>query len=250
MGREWWEGFFDRAWLEGGFGAIPEEQSRREAELIAGLLDLKPGMEVLDLCCGIGRISVPLAESGCAVTALDIQDDYLRLAAERAGRAGVGLELLQADMREIPFTDRFDAVINFFTSFGYFEQEADNQLTINSVFKSLKPGGRFLLELVNRDYLMAHYQPRGWSREADWLMFEERSFDYAASRNVSRVTWRKPDGGLLEYEVNLRVYSLHELIRMFGAAGLAYEFSCGDLKDRDIPADKDRIRMVIVGRRP
>ncbi|MCK4592858.1 class I SAM-dependent methyltransferase, partial [bacterium] len=61
MGREWWEGFFDRAWLEGGFGAIPEEQSRREAELIAGLLDLKPGMEVLDLCCGIGRISVPLA---------------------------------------------------------------------------------------------------------------------------------------------------------------------------------------------
>ncbi|HEX6472348.1 MAG TPA: methyltransferase domain-containing protein, partial [Streptosporangiaceae bacterium] len=99
-----------------------EERADADADLIWRLLDLEPGMEVLDLACGHGRIANRLAARGCRLTGLDATPHFLELARADAADRGVAVSYIDGDMRSLPWEDgRFDRVINWFTAFGYFE---------------------------------------------------------------------------------------------------------------------------------
>ena len=93
---------------------------------------LKPGASVLDLCCGQGRHSVQLAKRGFQVTGLDLNAEYLDLASKAAEAAKVTIETVAADMREIPFENKFDAIVNMYSSFGYLESEAEDLKVLES----------------------------------------------------------------------------------------------------------------------
>jgi ubiquinone/menaquinone biosynthesis C-methylase UbiE len=103
----WYESFFEtEEWL---LMATTRDPERTEREVGFVVSHLEPGARVLDLACGTGRISVPLAEQGFAVSGLDISNRVL----EVARAAGPGLDFRQGDMRELPWEDcSFDAVIN------------------------------------------------------------------------------------------------------------------------------------------
>jgi SAM-dependent methyltransferase len=137
---------------------------------------------ILDLACGWGRHSVPLALRGFQVTGVDFSEVMLGLAKERAIDAGLvvyvldaessppkvadiitptkvkrgsqPLQLLQADMRALPFAEEFDAVIDVFTSFGYFRDPGDNDAVLDAVKQALVPGGKFLLDIDNPQYFV------------------------------------------------------------------------------------------------
>src|SRR5262245_703560 len=102
---------------------LSPEASDEQAALVAHVLGLRPGAEVLGVPCGHGRIAVRLAAAGFQVTGLDASPRYLELAAEAAGGERVEVELLHGDMRTLPWSERFDALVNWFTSFGYFDDE-------------------------------------------------------------------------------------------------------------------------------
>jgi len=130
---------------------------------------------ILDLACGWGRHSVPLALRGFNVTGVDFPDVMLGLAERRATEGGLqvrwldakdawhegplaahdegsntkALRLLQADMRSLPFREDFEVVIDVFTSFGYFRDPADNDAVLDAVYSALSPGGKFLLDIDN-----------------------------------------------------------------------------------------------------
>ena len=93
-----------------------EERSDAEADLIWRLLGLEPGMEVLDLACGHGRIANRLAGRGCRVTGLDSTELFLDHARRDAAERNVTVEYVHGDMRELPWRDRFDAIFNWFTA--------------------------------------------------------------------------------------------------------------------------------------
>ncbi|MBN2129914.1 MAG: class I SAM-dependent methyltransferase, partial [Sedimentisphaerales bacterium] len=122
-----------------------------EVEHIIRLLALKPGDTVCDLCCGVGRHSAELARRGFAVTAVDRTRRYLESACGRAGDGDLSIEFVQEDMRDFCRPGGFDAVLNLFTSFGYFGARADDRRVVENAYRSLRPGGRFLIDVVGKE---------------------------------------------------------------------------------------------------
>ncbi len=96
-------------------------------------LHLQGGDSILDLCCGPGRYVIGLGQRALEAVGIDINAEYIALARQLAEREGVSAHLQVGDMREIPYVDRFDAVINVGTSFGFFESEVEDQRAVDSI---------------------------------------------------------------------------------------------------------------------
>ena len=126
QGSAWYVDFFRSDYLNVYGHMFTEERAEKESAFVARTLGLKPGASVLDLCCGQGRHSVQLAKRGFKVTGLDLNAEYLDLASKAAEAAKVTIETVAGDMREIPFENKFDAIVNMYSSFGYLESEAED----------------------------------------------------------------------------------------------------------------------------
>jgi ubiquinone/menaquinone biosynthesis C-methylase UbiE len=241
----WWHQFFRE--FRPVFGMIPPKTTHAEARWIIKKLKLKPGQSFLDCPCGIGRIAIPLAKRGVKVTGVDIVPSYLREFKRKADHLGLRIRLLESDMRRIDFVDQFDTAGNLWTSFGFFEKESDNLLVLRKIFKALKPGGRFLLQVINRDWIMANYNDADWFEIEDLKVLENRKFDYTTSINKTVWTFLKK-GREASHQISIRMYSYHELIAMFKKVGFADIRGYGSLKDEPI-SRKSRM-MFIIGIKP
>jgi SAM-dependent methyltransferase len=128
------------------------------ADLAWRLLGLRPGMSVLDLACGHGDLANRLAARGCRVTGLDSSAVFLDRARADASAAGASVEYAAGDMRQIPWTRRFDRVVNWSTAFGYFDDTA-NRAVLDGIARVLRPGGRLAMDLDNLTTFLASYRP-------------------------------------------------------------------------------------------
>lgn len=153
--KEWWEeegGFFGRGYMEGdnshgGYLSAPmslEERTRTEVEGVVKLLMLQGDQRILDCPCGYGRHSLVLAKRGFQVVGVDINGEELTVACQSADKL-TDVQFMKNDMRFLNFSDEFDAVINLFYSFGFFETDEENIRVLHNFFKALKPGGKFLM---------------------------------------------------------------------------------------------------------
>lgn len=219
---EWPVAFFDDDYLKIYRPMLSPETTRAEADFIAGALDAPAGGAVLDLACGFGRHAIEMAGRGYRVTGVDFNPRYLEIAAGEAARAGREVRWLAGDMRSLAFEAEFDAAYSYFTSFGYFP-DAENEQVIAGVVRALVPGGRFLLDMVNRDWLLTHPQQRVWNQRGDGsFLMEEVALDLRRSRVVTRQMLLEPEGGLrLTKEFDLRAYTCAELAALFERHGLA-----------------------------
>jgi ubiquinone/menaquinone biosynthesis C-methylase UbiE len=244
----WYRQFFGEDYLRIYCHRLTPERTAQEVEGIVSLLALPPGSRILDLCCGHGRHAIPLAQRGYQVTGQDLSEFFLQCAREEAGAQGVEVEWVHRDMRQIPFDNEFDAVMNIFTAFGYFETEAEDQKVLHQVRKALKPGGRFLIEIVHRESVLRRFTPHGIDRlDSGLLVLEERHFDLLTSRITVSVTLLEPDGRRTQYQHSERVYSLTEMARMLATAGLEIQACYGGLDGR--PLALDTHRLVVVSRK-
>ncbi len=218
---DWYDGYFNEDYLRLCALVLSEERAAAEVESIVTVLALEPGAEILDLCCGQGRHTALLAQRGYRMTGLDLSGYLLGHARKRANEIGVEVAFHQGDMREIPWTGCFDAVINMFTAFGYFDDEAENQRVLHGVHRALKPGGKFLMEVVHRDWLAKNFQAKDWERLEDGtLVWHAREFDAVTGFNTQRTTLLTPDGQLHHRGHRLRLYTPTELCAMLRQAGL------------------------------
>jgi SAM-dependent methyltransferase len=148
-------------------------------------------------------------------------------------------------MRQIPFQDEFDAVINMFSAFAYLESQAEDQKVLAQVAKALKPGGLFLLEIVHRDALLRRFLPCGISHHEDGLIvLEERNFNLLTSRMEVNVTLVHPAGPRTEYSHAMRLYTLTELAEMLEAAGLRLEGYYGGIEGVKLTLDTSRLAIL------
>lgn len=246
----WYQSFFGQDYLDVYAYQFTDERARKETEFAARALALQPGESVLDLCCGQGRHAVLLAALGLDVTGLDLSELYLRLTNEAAKAGNVSVATVHADMREIPFESHFDAIVNMFSSFGYLESEEEDARVLTSIFRALKPSGRVLLDLLNRDWVVDNYIQNDWHREPDGTIYlEHRELDLVTSRNHVTFTAIRPDGS--QHEIvghHIRLYTLREVVGMLDAAGLAYEAVYGGFDGE--PYGIDTRRTIVVARRP
>jgi len=247
--RFWYRRFFGERYLEALGKHIEEARTREEVDFVEKVLGLESGSRVLDLCCGHGRHSIELAARGYSVVGLDFDAPSLERAREAAETRGVEVEFIQRDMRDISFKRQFDACINMFTAFGYLESEAEDLKVLQAVAEALKPGGKFLLDVINREWLMRNYQPRGWLENPEGgRLLEERGFDLLTSRNNVRWIYIKPDGSTWETHHSLRVYTLTELAQMLNGVGLSVEAVCGGFDEGPYTLDNRRLIILALNR--
>jgi SAM-dependent methyltransferase len=228
------------------FGTDRWQMAARDAEPLIAMLGLRPGAAVLDLCCGPGRFSLELARRGFRVTGVDRTAAYLAEARKRARLEKLEIEFVLRDMRRFVRPRSFDACINMFTSFGYFRDQTDDFRVCRNVYRSLRPGGSFLIQTGGKEWLARVFVPRDWREEAGAFILEERKVlpGWTGLENRWIVV---REGKAREFRFNLRLYSAVELRDLLRRAGFARVDICGGLAGE--PYDNTSRWLVAVGRK-
>ena len=238
----WYESFFEAGeWLLLAQGRDPE---RTELEVEFVTSQIKPAGRVLDVPCGTGRIAVPLAERGFDVAGLDISEAVLAVARE----AGPSLDLRQGDMRELPWPDRsFDAVLNLWTAFGYFETQEEDERVLDEIARVLSPGGVFVLDTVNQAALLRGFRPQAWDDLGDGVVvLQEHSYDLITGRSQAKWTFLR-EGERSELSFDHRLYTTAEYVGLLRRAGLEATGFFGGADGSELTWDS--WRQIIVARR-
>ena len=245
---DWPVAFFDDDYLRIFRPTFTPERTTAEVNFIEALLAVPRGAAVLDLACGYGRHAIGMAQRGYRMTGLDFNPHYLEIAGTEAQAAGANVTWRTGDMRALPFESEFDGVYSFFTSFGYFGDD-ENEQVLAGVARAMKPGGRFLLDMMNRDWLLTHPDQRTWKQRDDGSLFmEETTLELAASRVVARQMLIDPQGGpQVTKEYFLRAYTCAELTALLRRHGLVVKEVCGGTDRR--PYDTEAHRLVLVAER-
>ncbi|MDR0689442.1 MAG: class I SAM-dependent methyltransferase [Spirochaetaceae bacterium] len=128
---------------------------------------------VLDICCGFGRITLELARRGFYPTGVDITETYLAAAREDAAYEKLDIEFVHADARSFKRPGVFDAAVNLYISFGYFEDPRDDRLMAKNVYDSLKPGGVFIIETLGKEIAARDFVESEWFERAGYLVLTQ-----------------------------------------------------------------------------
>jgi SAM-dependent methyltransferase len=215
--RPWFVDLFDEDYLR-TLPFLTPQATQAEAEFVINAMNLAPGANVLDLGCGYGRHAMELAARGFHVVGLDLSTPLLVRGGEEAHRRGLTINFVRGDMRELDFENQFDGVYCLFSTFGYFDDET-NKKTLQNVARALKPNGKVLVEILNRDYVIADLPTRVWWEGDGCVVLEEVELNYFSSRIQVNRSVVFDDGRQLEQEISVRGYSLHEVGKLMHAAG-------------------------------
>jgi ubiquinone/menaquinone biosynthesis C-methylase UbiE len=244
---EWWASYFDAQYLKEYEPLFALERDRREVARLMEVLALPSGSRVLDVPCGQGRHAHLLAEAGFDVDGLDYSAELLAIARRRG--TGKTLRYTRGDMRALParWTGRFDAVVNLFTSFGFFLDPRDDVKVIREMARVLKPGGCLVWHGGSRDGVMAKFLARDWWQADDGTMIgHQRSFDALSGVLTVESTWRgSRNHGQRTHRI--RLYTATRLSELCAAAGLVVEAAYDGWKDR--PLRRASSEMVLVARK-
>ncbi len=216
-GRLWWEDLFNDDYIR-TMEKLTDAQVATEVDFIETSLGLERGGAMLDLACGTGRQAIELARRGYEVVAFDLSLSMLARAGDEAQEREVKLNFVQGDMREMTFEGQFDGVYCWNTAFGYFDEEKNAQV-VDRVRGSLKAGGLFLLDVVNRDFIVRQSPSLAWFEGDGCVCMDEMTVDFITSRMKVKRTLMLDDGRSRETEYSMRVYSLHELGRILHEHG-------------------------------
>lgn len=230
--KQWFEEIFDDDYLH-TLPFMTPQQTEREVGFLLEALQLPQGGRVLDIGCGYGRHAMEIAARGYKTVGLDLSLPLLIRATDAARRVGVNVDFVHGDMRDMTFDGEFDAAYSFFTTFGYFDDDTNRRVAVG-ICKALRPGGRLVLDLINRDYLIGDLPTRVWWQGDGCVVLEEVDFNYFTSRLQVQRQIIIEDGRQLEQEISIRAYSLHEIGKVLHHAGFrVIEVSGGlDLRGR------------------
>lgn len=210
--RPWWEELFNDDFIR-TMAKVTDVQIGKEVNFIEESLGCEAGAMILDLACGTGRHAVELAARGYQVVGFDLSLAMLARASDEAQDRKQKINFVQGDMREMTFEETFDGVYSWNTSFGYFDEEK-NGAVIARVHKALKKGGQFLLDVVNRDYIVRQAPSLAWFEGDGCICMDEMTIDFITSRMKVKRTLMMDDGRTKEIEYSIRTYALHELGKM------------------------------------
>lgn len=221
--RAWSPEFFDEEYAR--FALLNDERERIEriVAFICDHLQLDRGDLVFDQCCGVGRVGLPLAERGIRVVAVDLVEAYIERARRAASEQRLPASFYCADAFRFVTPEPCDAVVNWFTSFGYCEDDTKNLEMLARAYESLKPGGRFILEMVNVPRVLAAFRPsiieRHSTESGELIVLIETRQDFVRGMFVGTWTFIRPDGSRKSRDISTRIMMPHELVGLLRRTG-------------------------------
>ncbi|HYX34572.1 MAG TPA: class I SAM-dependent methyltransferase [Oligoflexus sp.] len=221
-------------WGEMGRFMFPQQklaEAETEVEGFLRLIKPKDCSSILDLPCGVGRHSIPLARRGFDVTGVDITQEFLSEAQRKADVQGVRLSLQQGDMRFFRSQIAFDLVINLHTSFGYFVNREDDDRVLRNLYSLLKPRGKLLMDLMSWEIFVRNFKTKMERQLPDGSL---ETFEYQAGEdNWFECKWTQSGHGrTFEAKSGIRLYSHDELSRLLYAAGFSSLRLYGDFEGK------------------
>lgn len=230
--RETW---FQKVFTEEYLRTLPKDihrQTKREVDFIESSFDLGENDRLLDLACGFGRHSIELTRRGHEVAGLDLSMPLLQKALNEAQKQSLSIKFIHGDMRELSFEGIFSGCFIWQTSFGFFDDQT-NFRVLRGIHRALRPGGRLLIDVLNRDHIVTKMPHRLWWEGVDCVFLEEVELDHRSSVLHTKRSFIYEDGSPpLEQNTFIRLYSLHELRQLLRAAGFAVREVSGELHHR------------------
>jgi SAM-dependent methyltransferase len=226
----WYEDWFDSAAYELVYEERDEEEAEKLADLVERAARPRPGAAILDVGTGRGRHARVLARRGYRVTGLDLSAHAVAVARARVAAEGLPPErvaFIQGDMRALTFHEDFDGVVNLFTSFGYFEDDADHARAVHAMAGALRPGGWLVQDFLNAPYVRAHLVPEDEKAVEGVRVRQERWIegDYVHKR----IMLTPAHGGPPQvYTEHVHLLTLDDFAQMYADAGLRLAATFGD----------------------
>jgi SAM-dependent methyltransferase len=238
LDNEWFHHFFDGIAVDFWIAVAPSPDD--DVEFLKSVF--AEGGEILDLACGAGRHTIPLARAGYRMTGVDLSAKSLALARD----AGPEIDWQLRDMRDLPWRDRFDGAICFGNSFGYIGREGTRR-AIAALAGALKRGGSFVLETgAIAESLLPSLQRERSMQIGDITYSSAATYDVMASRLDVAYTFTRA----AERETktaSTSIFTLAELREMFEQCGFAIEGAYASAR-RD-PFTLGAPRLILVARR-
>lgn len=236
--KYWYASWFNTPY----YHLLYRDRDHREAaafmNTLTAHLDLKKNDEILDLACGRGRHSKYLYRQGFDVTGVDLSEESIAYAKEYE-RERLHFEV--HNMLE-PYPQKFDAVLNLFTSFGYFEKESDNLRTIRAIKESLKPTGKGVIDFLNAEVAIKNLIPEEQKTIGkitfDIKRYAEGDFIFKEIRFIA-------DGQPFFYTERIMTLSVENFETYFDQAGLNLLDVFGDYRLNSFQAEKSQ-RLILV----
>ncbi|MBD8500295.1 class I SAM-dependent methyltransferase [Paenibacillus arenosi] len=240
-----------KAWYEQSFGEDyllvykhrDMQGAVEEVQRMVSWLELPEGAHILDLCCGMGRHSLALAEAGYQVTGMDLSEVLLREA--RLHDQAEQVEFVHGDMRKLPFENTFDAVVNVFTSFGYFEKDEENSQVITEVSRVLKPGAPFLIDFLNPTYIEIHLVAESEREDEGNRITETRKIEDGCVKKHIILTHLET-GEARHYDERVKLYGRESFEQMFSSAGLQLDAVFGGYDGAPYDSETSK-RLIMIG---
>ena len=164
---------------------------------------------ILELCCGTGRLTIPLAKEGYSICGVDFMSSMLEQATKKATKEGVAIDFVEADIRKLDLAERFDLIFIPFNSIHHLYNNEDLFQAFKVVKKHLKEGGFFLLDCFNPDirYIVESEKEQlkiaEYTTEDGRTILIKQSMQYETSTQVNRIEWHYYINGQFDSVQNL-----------------------------------------------
>jgi len=242
---EWYKDWFGKEYLL-VYPHRNESEAKRQIDFLEKYVGISKDEKILDLCCGNGRHAIELKKLGYDVIGIDLSEELLNSARKKASENNIDIKLIRCDMREIPYEGYFDIVVQFFTSFGYFDTDEENQKVLSAISRSLKVGGKFLIDYLNPDYVVNNLVEKDEKTLSGLLIKQERWIDSLKCRVNKKITIIA-NGESSVFNESVRMYSLDEIKVMLGKSELRLTDVYGDFDGAEYNVNSPR--MILIGRK-
>jgi SAM-dependent methyltransferase len=240
----WYEEWFnDEEYL-----TVYSHRNDQEAQNLIDLILLvnKPFQKskILDLACGNGRHSIELAKKDFNITGVDLSELLLNIAKQKRDLLGLKINFIQTDMRNLNIFDYFDGVLNLFTSFGYFEEDNENEKVIAQISNALKNNGWFVIDFFNSNFILNNFKPQDKKITGNLEIIQNRKIhNKSIVKNISIIK----DGKRKDYFESVKLYRLEDFECFLKKHSLSITHVFGDYAGT--PYNENSERLIIFGKK-